>query len=260
MIRNFRKTVLAFTLVATFGGACASVTLAQPPGGPEGGPGGPGGPGRGPRGGPGGPMAKPVTPVDVPLPALKKALNLNADQRARIEDIVEKFRQDRDELMPRPEPGSPRPDPAQMRQVMEQVRALEQAANREIEGVLNAQQKPMLGRLLKDVNDFRTVGIPMEVVEKLKLSQQQRQQIGVIAGNAQQAIKQVMDQNQQNGDPRQGQRKVGDILHKAHEAMLALLTDAQKEILEQFHPDGPPHGGPGGPDGPGGPGGGPDRP
>jgi hypothetical protein len=276
MIRNLRSMkTMAMVAIALGCAALSGAALAQQeegPGGPPppGGPGGP--PGRPGPGRPGGPMGMmgPLTVLQVPPPVLDRALQLTDDQKEKIRQIHQEFDQARRNLMPPPpEPGSPPPDPATMRTAMEKMRALDREASQHIEALLSSDQKKALAKLLRSLNDFRTVGIPQEVVPQLKLTEDQMQKIDAIAQKAEKAIQQILQQAQQGGGPRAVREKIMPIQREAHEAAMALLTDSQHAQLDAFikshpRPGGPggppPFGGPGGPPPPGGPGGPPDPP
>jgi hypothetical protein len=158
-----------------------------------------------------------------------------------------------------------------MRAAMQKMRSLQQDANRQIEAALTADQKAKLPQVVKDCNNLRQVGIPLQVAASLKLTADQRKQLGEIAAKAASDTKAAMAKAQDADDPETVRQTMGDIRRQAHDAALALLTDDQKAIVKKatagrrgpggpgFGPppdgQGPPPGGPGGPppDGNGGP-------
>lgn len=267
---SFRSLALCAAVGAALSFASLNGTaLAQPPGGPggfgggpgQGGPppGGPGGPGR-----PGGPMGMmgPVTALQLPMPVLEKALQLTEDQKSQIDQIKQDTNKARRDLQPpQPDPGSPPPDPEEMRAAFDKIRALDQEANKKIEAVLSDDQKKTLSNLLMQLNDFRIVGLPGEIAPELKLTSDQVQKIHDIAMKTQKAMQQIFQGGPpQGGDPGAMRDKMNSLHKKAHDSALAVLTDTQRQTVEQFektHPRPGPgrFGGPGGPGGPGRPGG-----
>ena len=277
------SVLLAALLVGT---VSASVALCQPPGGGPGGPGGrgPGGPGGfGGRGGGGGPMGgmRQLSPVQTPASALASGLKLTDDQQAQIQSIQDKLKAQRDSLMPRPgQDGGERPDPETMRAAFDKLRTAEQKANKDIEALLTATQKAALPALLRQLDGMRQLGIPLEVLGDLKLTAAQKTQLNAIAKKAADSLPKPGQGRPGDGGPGGppdgggpgqggrgfggpggGQRGRGEMdanRQKFHEQAMAVLTDAQKQQVQEFmeaHPR--PDGGPGrrGFGGPGGPGG-----
>ena len=273
MSRHFSPKASVLLTALLFGTVTGSLALSQPPppgpGGPGGGPGGPGF-GRGPRGGP-----RQASAVQTPLAALAAELKLTDDQKSQIKAIQDNVKKQRQTLMPRPNPNGERPDPETMRANFDKMRAMEQKANKDIEAVLNDTQKQALPVILKQFDNLRMGGIPLEVYGDLKLTSDQKQQIGDIVKKARAAMAPPPDGGQPGaggpppgeggqpgagGPPRgPGGRGPGGMFQKTREQVMAVLTDDQKKIVQDYleaHPRqrfGP--GGPGGPGGFGGPGG-----
>jgi hypothetical protein len=255
------------------------------PGGP-GGPGGQGGQGFRPQGqmppmGP--PMGPPVeiSAATVPVTLLIDGLKLSDEQEVKVRGILDKLRDDRRALLPGPggqggpsgprgnagqsAPGGPGgpgmmpPDPEAMRAQMDKVRAREKKAAGDVEAVLNGDQKKKLGDLLKDANLLRDAGLPIEVAPSLKLTDEQRTKLKALAPTEKERPQQPPAPGQ-FGQPGEGPRGGGmgnpqgnrrEVTRKA----LAILTDAQREVVEKYRQEHPRPQMPGGQGGPGGPGG-----
>jgi Spy/CpxP family protein refolding chaperone len=139
---------------------------------------------------------------------------------------------------------------------------MQQKANNQIVNLLSPTQKKTLAKLLKEQNDYRTVGIPPEAVPGLNLTSEQRQKIANIAEKAQKAQKDAMPQNNNGNNQRPDWQALGQIMRNAHQDALAVLTDSQRAKLQEFMQKnmrpgmggpgmrGPGMGGPGGPGGP----------
>ena len=235
-------------------GAHAQQQGGPPPGGPGGGPGGPGG--RGGRG-PGGPGGGRIQPATTPVDILASELNLTATQVDKIKAIQAAYRKERDSMMPggpgrgRPgqggsggpggdQRGGP-PDP----ELMQKMQALDKSASDKIATVLNDNQKAALPSVIQMLSAFQSADIPPQAVSALKLTADQKRQAVAIG----KTMQQEMDQARQDRD----RQAMQDARTKAHDKILALLTDEQKAALAKFMKDHPrPQGGPGGPGGPGG--------
>ena len=126
---------------------------------------------------------------------------------------------------------------------MEKMKSLQQDANKQIEAALSADQKTKLTRLVKDSNDLRQVGIPIEAMATLKLTADQRKQIAAIAAKATSDTKAAMAKAQEADDPGAVWQNMGSIRRQAHDAAMAVLTDDQKAIVRRSGPAR----GPGGP-------------
>jgi Spy/CpxP family protein refolding chaperone len=211
-------------------------------------------------------MGRPATAIDLPVPLLVKALKLSDDQKSQIQDIHKQLDDTRAQMMTPPDPNNP-PDPQNMRAMFTKMMEMQQKANNQIVNLLSPTQKKTLAKLLKEQNDYRTVGIPPEAVPGLNLTSEQRQKIANIAEKAQKAQKDAMPQNNNGNNQRPDWQALGQIMRNAHQDALAVLTDSQRAKLQEFMQKnmrpgmggpgmrGPGMGGPGGPGGFGGQGG-----
>ena len=131
---------IRFLITATV--ACLAISAfaqGKPPAGQKGGPGvkaGPGGPGgmRGPGQG-GGRRGMPDE--------LKKQLALTAAQEQKIKAISDKYRAKFQALRGNVQPGQ-RPDPAQMKAMMEKMKPIRDAQQKEIDAVLTPKQRDIM--------------------------------------------------------------------------------------------------------------------
>ena len=220
----------SFTTVAVLG---IALTLSQStaataqdrgfPGPPPGrGPGGPGGFGRGPR---------PATVAGTPVRALTVGLKLSDVQKTKIAAIQSQFRQQREKRMPRPvmtEEGPTEADFRAMRANGEWARALEQSVSAKITALLTPEQKKALPALLQESELMRSVGIPLELSQELKLTAVQKSRIMAIARSARQKREAAM----RSGEFRPGSG--GYDRETAHRAALSSLTPTQKTTVAVY--------------------------
>jgi hypothetical protein len=206
----------------------------------------------------------PASVANLPVSLLDAELTLTADQKQTIRRVQDRFHRQMWDQMPRPgrPPGGP-PDPETMRATRDKIRGLEQKAKGDIEAVLDSDQKKALPRVLKEANAMREAGIPLEIYGKLQLTTDQKHKIVAIVQEVSKAEPKDPDM------AREGSRFGGrggafrDSRRKIHDKVVAVLTESQKETLEDFrrtHPFpgpgpgfGPPPGGPRGFGPPGGP-------
>lgn len=261
-VRLLKTGIVACALGLTV--ACASVAAAQ---GPDGGPPGGGFPAGGPPLGMRGPgeFGGRVTAATLPTALLKKSLGLSDDQVATIAGIQKKFRQESAALRPaRPDANGGPPDAANMKEAMARIKSLQDSADKDIRSALSATQQEALTKFVQSADDAAAVGIPVAALADLKLTADQRKQIGAIAAKARKADAAARAQVEQSGDRDTAMQAARAARREASTAARILLTDDQKAVLRKYRtartagagrggdgPGGPP------PDGGGGPGGGP---
>ena len=243
------------------GTLCVSSTIAQPPGDPQDGPppggGFPGGP-RGRRPGPppmGGPRRNTV--ADTPVGALEVGLKLSGDQKTKIARIQRQYRRQQRQSMPRPGDPFQAPDPQAMQDAMRRRQALNTQAIQSIEAVLTAPQKQALPNFLKELDNYRMLGIPPEVLGDLQITADQKKSLFSIADSAKAAMRKSQEDALQDGDPASHQQNMQRIMQHNHRQAMAVLTEDQQGTIEDFmdaHMGFPPNGGGGPPFGRGGPG------
>ena len=279
MTRHFRFSAalkLALPLfVTTF---AASVSLAQPPGGPP-----PPGQGRSPFGGPppgrfgmppfGGPRQ--ASAADMPISMLRAGLDLTADQTAKIAAIQEQFQRQRQAQFRRPgaaggpqrrpggqgagpdgpggrggpgeppgglpPPGGPDgPPPGGPGGIPSNgMRDPNKQANDRIQATLTATQKQALPGLLKELDALRGADIPAETYGDLKLTADQKTRLAAIARKSQQQMRQNMDKARESNDFGAMRDTMQQSRRQTHEQAVGVLTADQRKVLEQFRKDHP---------------------
>lgn len=239
-----------------------------PPPFPPQGPGRPGQPGE-PGRFPGQPPMRPMPPMGprislatLPPRVLENGLGLSDEQKEKLRDL----REMRPEGPPQgrdfggqPGPGGPRgfnprpgPNPN---------------ATKEIRAILTDKQKEMVPQLLKDVALLGSVGIPIDLVGTIKLNDDQRTKLILVAFNARPEFSPEVQEAQESRDPATDRRAMENLRKATRQKVFGVLTAEQKTAVEKWEKDHPrpEPGGPGRPGGfnrPGGPGGldGPDAP
>jgi hypothetical protein len=207
--------------------------------GPPAGPGGFGGRGGG-RGGFGGGRGgfgqRQITAATLPVETLDAIVKLTPTQKTKITQLHDGFTKSM--MAMRPQPGAP-PDPA-MRQ---KFGAAITQANQAIDAVLTAPQKTKLAAAAKDLALYRLAGIPFPLYGQIQLTAAQK------TGLAQ--IQQSVSGPQADRNARRA----------ARDKAVALLTPAQKALVDKYEQEHPNQrggfggGGGRGGRGPGGPGG-----
>ena len=160
-----------------------------------------------------------ATLINVPVDALASALKLTDAQKKKIKEIQDKYAEEARSL--RPQPGSP-PDPSNR----EKMRDLNQKANKEIEDTLTAEQKPKVQDVLRTLGGMRMVGIPMEALGELKLTDDQKKKLAEIVKASQDQVQQLT--------PEERREKGRELMREARDKGMAVLTDEQKKILEKY--------------------------
>jgi hypothetical protein len=227
------RRLVALTAIIGATGCLAIVASAQGPGGPggppgQGRPGGFGGPGGG-RGGRGG--GRPITAASLPVETLDAMVKLNAGQKTKIAQIHDTYTKSMTAM--RPAPGQ-RPDPS----VFQKFGALSTQANQSIDAVLTTGQKTKLAAGIKELATYRLAGIPFGLYGQIQLTSAQKTSLAQI----QQTVS--------------GPQVTRDARTAARTQAAALLTPAQKALVDKYEKDHPtPRGGFGGPGGGGGRGG-----
>lgn len=232
---------LTVTTAATFAQAATSapsvtwVTI-EAQDGPQGPPPHPGDfpGGRPPRDGrPGGPprMPPPISATTIPVEEMTTYLKLTGTQVSNIKEIHTALRE---EMRPprRPEQGGPpngrdggdgRPQPPSREEREARNQAMDaaiQKASVAVTALLDGEQKPRLVTLLKAFEALRAGRIPPPALRDLKLTESQWTQLGALGKNA------------------------------TREQIGAILTEAQRSVLESLRPGPGEHGGRGPGDGP----------
>lgn len=234
----------------------------QPPPFPPQGPGRPGQPGQPGQPGrfPGQPPMRPMPPMGprmslatLPSRVLESGLGLTDEQKEKLRDIRERRPEG-------PPPGQgfggppgfgggpgfgpgPGPNPN---------------AAREIKAMLTDQQKQMVPQLLKDVSLLGSVGIPIDLAGTLKLTDDQRARLIVIAFHARPEFSADVQEAQESRNPEKSRGAMENLRKETRQKVFGVLTADQKTAVEKWEKDHPrpEPGGPGrrgGFDGPEGP-------
>ena len=125
-----------------------------------------------------------VSIADVPASVLAAELDLSADQKAKVLQIRQQVRKQREALLPRPGGGDEgsMPDPEEMRSRMTKLRDQEKKAGDDIQAVLTAEQKTAASRLLKSLQALQEAGLPTLLYTDLKLTADQKKQLASMGG------------------------------------------------------------------------------
>lgn len=166
-----------------------------------------------------------VSLAQIPLSALNAAVGLTAEQKTKIEAIHTKLRSEQKGLLPTP--GTPR-EPGAMREALQKLAALNRQASQEIEAVLTPEQKAKLPELRRKLALIRAAGIPLQVYDELKLTNDQIKQIIDIGEDVQKKMREVLTSGERS--------RLREIRREAREKTLAVLTAEQKQILQKYSP------------------------
>ncbi|HXG24229.1 MAG TPA: hypothetical protein VNJ09_06710 [Chthonomonadales bacterium] len=166
-----------------------------------------------------------VSLAQIPLSALNAAVGLTAEQKTKIEAIHTKLRSEQKNLLPTP--GTPR-EPGAMRETLQKLAALNRQASQEIEMVLTPEQKEKLPELRRKLALVRAAGIPLQVYDELKLTDDQVKQIVDIGEAAQKKMREILTGGERG--------RLLEIRQEAREKTLAVLTAEQKQVLQKYSP------------------------
>jgi len=219
--------------VLVLGSCVAGSVLAQDNAGAPGA-GAPGG-GRQGRGGFGqGRFGAPqISLANIPVDLLTKELKLTDDQKTSVEKVRTKMRADMQAMAPAP--GTQ----VDFRELQQKSRAINEQANKDIEAVLNDDQKKQAPELVKTLQTVQTLRIPVQTYSDLKLTDDQKKKLAALAADVEKdraAKMQEMQAARQAGD----QDKMREIMTSMRgngqpdEKTLAVLTADQKEIVQKY--------------------------
>lgn len=167
-----------------------------------------------------------VNVASLPVNVIDAIVTLNAEQKSKITAIHDKYEADVRAL--RPAAGAA-PDPANRQKLTE----LSRQANQDVENVLNADQKSKLQAALKDMPALLSLGIPIQVLPDLKLTEDQKTKLVAIGKDATEKLQAL--------SPEDRRAKGRDIRTDAHNQALAVLNADQKKVLDDYlkaHPRG----------------------
>lgn len=153
-----------------------------------------------------------------------------------------------------PPNGGP-PNFEQMRANMEKMRSLDEKYSKQIVAQLTDSQKKAVPDALKELTMLAQAGIPLDLIGELKLTVDQKSRIEAVVTKSQKDFQKSMQEAMQSGDFQRVQQVQRSFGENRHRQIMAVLTDSQKTLVENFIKEHPMRG-PGGPGfGPGGPGG-----
>ncbi len=180
--------------------------------------------------------------VMLPLGFMDTVLKLDADQKTKITDIQAKYKEDAKAFTPAaPVAGAPPADPAARQEMMQKRGAAVAQADKDIQAVLTDDQKKLIPDLNKATQTLRTVGIPVEVVGDLKLTDPQAAKMTTIADDSQKEMMAKMTEARQGGnvDRAAMMQMMQDATKATHEKARLVLTSSQRTKLDAYLKDHP---------------------
>jgi len=226
---------IGLTCAALFLLSAVSLTAFAQAGGQAGAgaPGQPGGrQGRGQGGGRGAALAT------IPIATLDSYLKLTADQKAKITAIQAQYKEDMKAFVPA-QGGTP-PDPQTAQDMRQKSRAVSTKADADIKAVFTDDQTKAVDTMNKDLQAYRGVGIPVEILPDLKLTEDEHTKIATIADDSQKEMAAKRQEAQQaGGDPAAMRQAMTDMRKATHDKIIAVLTTSQKATLEAYLKDHP---------------------
>jgi len=161
-----------------------------------------------------------LSAAQVPVDLLKSVCKLTDEQATKIEAIQKKLAEDLRAL--RPQPGAtPDPSAAQKR------RELNQKATSEINDILTAEQKEALKAAVPQITALRAANVPLQVVGKLQLTEEQKQKMAEIAKELRETTANLP------ADERRA--KMRELNAEARTKVEAILTPEQKDIIKKYN-------------------------
>jgi cell division protein ZapA (FtsZ GTPase activity inhibitor) len=164
-----------------------------------------------------------ATLATIPVDLLAGPLKLTDEQKTKIKAAQEKVTKAMAEARAAAQNGGGGGGAFQA------IRETQQAANTEITGILTEEQKGKVEGVVKEFGAYQQLGLPLQVVGELKLTDDQKSKIKPIAEEMQ---KKVAELRAGGGQPdRQAMQQIRqDYTSKA----AAILTDDQKKAIEKW--------------------------
>jgi hypothetical protein len=117
-------------------------------------------------------------------------------------------------------------------------------AEKEIELVLTPEQRPGVNPFLRDLELFQGALLPAELIRDLDLNGPQKRKLQIIVRDAraqrEQRMQQVVAQVRQSGDASGIRAGLSGWREEVREKSLAVLTPAQRAIVEKWEKENPP--------------------
>jgi Spy/CpxP family protein refolding chaperone len=158
--------------------------------------------------------------ASLPVNVIDSIVKLTPEQKTKVTTIHDKYEADTRAL--RPQQGA-QPEPANT----QKLRDISRQAVADIEALLNQEQKDKLKAANKDLQLYRSVGIPVELYGQVKLTDEQKTKLA--------AIEKETTEKSQGVD--QAQRR--QINQEARTKAEALLTADQKAAIEKYRKEHP---------------------
>jgi precorrin-4 methylase len=156
------------------------------------------------------------------------ALNLNANQKTRIQAIQDKARTDM-QAMRQPDASGQRPDRAT---IAPKIQALNDQTKKAVEAVLTAGQRKQEASVVKQAGIYNRAGIPLAVVPTIKLTSAQSARLDGIetqSATEQQAVVQKLQ-----AEIQKLQAQMEASRKTTHDKAMAVLTGSQKAAIEKY--------------------------
>ena len=191
-----------------------------------------GGQGRGGRQGGGFGRQQQISLATIPNDVLADNLKLTAEQKTKIAPIHEKYMTDTRAL--RPTPGGPQIDRETRRANNAKMRDLTEQANKDIDAILTDDQKKLVPDLIKDLQSFQAADLPFALRSKIDLTDEQKKKIAEAETASRDATRQKMQDARQSGDMAKMRDIQTEAMKDLHEKVMAVLTDDQKKLVEEY--------------------------
>ncbi len=184
--------------------------------------------------------------VMLPVAYMDSYLKLTGEQKSKITEIQAKYKEDSKGLMPAPGAQGAQVDPQARRDAMQKRMEMMTQADKDLQAVLTDDQKKLIPELNKGMQTFRSLGIPVEVVGDLKLTDTQMEKLNTLSADSQKEMMTKMQEARQNanGDRTAMMQMMQDAQKATHEKARLILTTSQRTKLDAYLKDHPqPQGG-----------------
>lgn len=159
-----------------------------------------------------------VSVAQIPIELLEKPCQLTPEQISKIRSIQSKLQEDLRGL--RPQRGA-----AQDPSVAQKRRDITQQAVTEINNVLTPEQRAKVREAAPELGMLRSLGVPLQVLGDLKLTDEQKQKILQIAKDIVEKVRELPNEERR--------AKMRELLAEARPKVQALFTDEQKAVLQK---------------------------
>jgi hypothetical protein len=179
--------------------------------------------------------------VTLPISVLDSYLKLTADQKTKITAIQTQYKTDAKAFTPAPPDPAVQVDPQARRDMNQKRQEATTKADTDLKAVLTEDQTKMLVDMNRELQGYRSVGIPPEVLDELKLTSDQKTKITTISADSQKETRAKMQEAQNGGDRQALMQAVQEMNKASREKALAVLDLSQKNKLEAYvkaHPQG----------------------